>query len=60
MKILVDKIVNHPDECFFSQWKSYPPIIEKPGDYYCSRVKKVCNLYNESNECYCFKEFKNE
>ena len=59
MKILVDKIPNNK-ECPFSYWVSYPPISEDPGDYYCSKVKKICNSSAKSTECYCLKELKNE
>ena len=60
MKILVDKMVNNPKECYFSKWRPYPPIVEEPGYYMCSRLNIKCNFEKEMTECYCFKEFKNE
>lgn len=59
MKFIVDQIPEHKDDCPFARWESYPPCVEKIGDWYCSfRNRKLCDL--EKNGCKWLKEYKSE
>ncbi len=44
MKLAYVTLPETPKECHLSKWEPYPPIIEKIGDYYCKRDKKICDL----------------
>lgn len=44
MKYAYIVVPETPEECPFAKWEPYPPIIEKTGDYYCKRDKKICDL----------------
>ena len=44
MKFIVDKMPEYRDKCIFAEWKPYPPIIEKAGDYKCKNDGKICDL----------------
>ncbi len=57
MKFIVDEMPKQ-DECIFSEWKPYPPIIEKSGEWYCKNDKKICHM--EPHECRWLKEQKDE
>jgi hypothetical protein len=56
MKFIVDKMPEYRDRCIFAEWKSYPPIIEKSGDYKCKNDGKICNF--DGTECRWLKEQK--
>lgn len=60
MKFIVDKLPKCSEECDFSKWHPYPPIIEEPGYYECTKNKRECNLTKGKNECYLLKEGKYE
>lgn len=60
MKFIVDKLPNTIKDCIFSEWHTYPPILEEAGYYKCIKCQKECNLTRESTECYLLKEGKNE
>lgn len=49
MKFIVDKMPKRKHECPFSDWCPYPPIVEKTGDWICTKDKKICNL--SEKEC---------
>lgn len=51
MKILVDELPKDKYDCYYSEWVSYPPIIEKSEDYFCNLSNKKCNLIFDSTEC---------
>lgn len=51
MKFIVDKLPQDKYDCCFSEWKSFPPIIEKSGEYLCKIANKKCNLTYDSTEC---------
>ena len=57
MKFIVDQMPVQ-GECVFNEWKSCPPIIEKIGEWYCKRDKKICHM--DPHECRWLKEQKNE
>lgn len=49
MKFIVDEMPEYERHCPFSDWKAYPPIIEKTGDWKCKVDDKICDL--SGNEC---------
>lgn len=51
MKILVDELPKDKYDCYFSEWVSCPPIVEKSGDYFYNLNNKKCNLIFDSTEC---------
>ena len=51
MKFLVDELPKDKCDCYYAEWISYPPIIEKSGDYTCNLTNKKCNLTFDSIEC---------
>lgn len=59
MKIYVDKIPEHPKDCFFSQFK--PGKTEKEDVYICNITRKICPYYKEgwTKTCPCLVEYKN-
>ena len=44
MKFIVDEMPKDKSECPFSEWKPYPPIMEKTGHYICKINHNDCNL----------------
>ena len=54
MKFIVDEMPKSKSECPFSDWKPYPPIIEKTGDYICKINGNVCDLCEK--ECQLLKK----
>jgi len=40
MKFIVNELPKDKYDCYFSEWKSFPPIIEKTGEYVCNLTKK--------------------
>ena len=60
MKFIVDKLPNNSQDCIFSKWHPYPPIIEEAGYYECVKCKMKCNLSREESECHLLKEGKYE
>lgn len=51
MKFLVDELPKDKYECYYAEWVIYPPIMERPGDYFCNLTNKKCNLIYDNNEC---------
>lgn len=56
MKFLIDKLPDCSRKCIFSVWHPYPPIVEQPGYYECTKCGKECNLTAGKTECYLLKE----
>ena len=54
MKFIVDKMPETGEECPFSEWHPYPPIMEEVGAWYCKHDDKKCNLCG--TECRWMKE----
>lgn len=54
MKFIVDKMPKSKSKCPFSEWKPYPPIMEKPGHYICKINHNGCNLCE--TECQFLKQ----
>jgi len=54
MKFIVDKMPNEERKCPFANWKSYPPIIEKTGDWFCKHDGDMCDLCEK--ECRWLKQ----
>ena len=44
MKFIVDEMPKEERKCPFSDWETYPPIIEKAGDWVCKHDRKICDL----------------
>ena len=56
MKFIVDKLPNNIKDCIFSEWRTYPPIMEEAGYYKCIKCfksvdcsYKIANIINEIN-----------
>lgn len=58
MKFIVDKLPQDKYDCYFSKWKSFPPIIEKSGEYFCVLTNMICNFEYDSDECHGLKKDK--
>lgn len=58
MKFIVDELPKNKDECFWSEWSSYPPIIEESGEYLCILTNMICNFEYDGDECHGLKKDK--
>lgn len=54
MKFIVDEMPKSKSKCRFSEWESYPPILDKPGHYICKINDNDCDLCE--TECQLLKE----
>ena len=54
MKFIVDEMPKSKSKCRFSEWESYPPILDKPGHYICKINGNDCDLCE--TECQLLKE----
>lgn len=59
MKFLVDELPKDKNDCYYAKWISYPPIMEKSGDYTCGVNNKKCSLTYDSTECEGMKTLEN-
>lgn len=53
MQLCVKEMPENAKECIFSEWKPFPPLIQKPGYYKCKIENEPCSLRNKKCRHLC-------
>lgn len=57
--IVINDEVKWPEKCPFKEKKMNPPCIEEPYYYYCTLMKKECQINEAKTKCLCFECIQN-
>lgn len=46
LKFYVEAMPETEKECDFAKWTPFPPLLQKPGYYKCTKGDEPCSLHN--------------